>query len=110
MGKIWRKFGRKLIKSQIRLPIYILTVVFGIGIFIAPNFFLPTLFIASFGSLLILESIHPRGYHLLYKFLTAFLPNNVQMVVVAFLKILGITLGLSFIFIGIGVEIGRYFH
>lgn len=110
MRNIWRVFERKLINSQIRLPIYILTVVFGIGIFIAHNFFLPTLFIAFFGSLLILESIHPRGYPLLYKSLTAFLPNNVQTFVVAFLKILGIMLGLSFIFIGLGIEIGRYFH
>jgi len=110
MSKFWRKFERKLVNTKIRLPIYILTILFCIGMFIAPNFFLPTLFVTFFGSLLILESIHPRGYPLLYRFLTAFLPSNIQIVVVTLLKILGVMLGLLFLIIGIGVEIGQYFH
>lgn len=99
-----------LVNSRLRLPIYIITIIFSVGFFIAPSIFVPTFSVTFLGLLLIFESIHPRGYHLFYKFLTDFLPSKIQTTILILLKIIGIILGLFLMFIGIGVEIGRYFH
>jgi len=110
MRKLWQEVETTLVNSRLRLPIYIITVMSGVGFFVAPSIFVPTFFVTFLGLLMIFESIHPTGYHLFYKFLTGFLPSKIQIIILIFLKILGIILGLYLLFIGIGIEIGRHFH
>ncbi|MEE3955896.1 hypothetical protein [Peribacillus frigoritolerans] len=108
MRKLWQEVETILVNSRLRLPIYIITIILGVGFFIAPSIFVATFFVTFLGLLLIFESIHPTGYHLFYKFLTDFLPSKIQITIWIFLKILGIILGIFLMFIGIGVEIGRH--
>jgi len=108
MRKLWQVVETILVNSRLRLPVYIITIISGVGFFIAPNIFLPTIFVALLGFLVIIESIHPRGYPLLYKFLTDLFPSKIQITIVILLQILGIILGLFSMFLGIGVEIGRH--
>lgn len=110
MKKFWQKVETILVNSRLRFPIYMITVIFGVGFFIAPSIFLPTLFVTFLGLLLIFESIHPTGYQLHNKLLTDFLPSKIQKIILICLKTLGIILGLFLMFIGIGIEIGRFFH
>mgnify|MGYP001135508667 CR=1 FL=1 len=109
MRKLWTEVERILVNSRLRLPIYIITIISGVGFFVAPSIFMPTFFVTFLGLLMIFESIHPTGYHLFYKFLTGFLPNKIQITILIILKTLGVILGLYLIFIGIGIEIGRHF-
>ena len=108
--ELWQKVETLLVNYRLRLPIYLITIIFGIGFFMAPNIFVSTFFIIFLGLILIFESIHPTGYHLFYKFLTSYLPSKTQITIIIILKILGIILGLFLIFLGIGIEIGRHFH
>ena len=110
MRKLWQEVETVLVNSRLRLPIYIITVMSGVGFFVAPSTFVATFFVTFLGLLMIFESIHPTGYHLFYKFLTGFLPNKIQITILIILKTLGIILGLYLIFIGIGIEIGRHFQ
>lgn len=110
MIQLWQKVEILMVNSRIRLPLYLITIILGIGFFMAPNIFVPTFFIIFLGAVLIFESIHPTGYHLFYKFITSFLPRKMQITIIMILKILGIILGLFLMFIGIGIEIGRHLN
>jgi hypothetical protein len=109
MIRIWKKIEAIIEHSHLRLPIYIFTVISGIGFYMAPNIFIPTVFVSFLGLLTLLETIHPTGYNLLFTALIpTFLSNKIQITILIVLKTLGIVLGIFLMFIGIGVEIGRH--
>ncbi|WNF38386.1 hypothetical protein RJD24_08180 [Bacillaceae bacterium IKA-2] len=111
MRELWNKFELLLVNSHLRLPLYIITIFTGVGFFIAPVIFSPTVFVTFLGLITIFESIIPTGYHQLYfKNLTSYFPIKIQRITFVILKISGIVLGLFLIFIGIGVEISRFFR
>jgi hypothetical protein len=101
MRKLWHRVEMLLVNSRLRLPIYIITIISGVGFFIAPSIFVATFFVTFLGLLLIFESIHPTGSHSFSK---------IQITILILLKIFGIILGVFLMFIGIGVEIGRHLH
>jgi hypothetical protein len=105
MIRIWKIIEH----SHLRLPIYTFTVISGIGFYMAPDIFVPTVFVSFLGLLSLLESIHPTGFNLLFtSLIPTFLPNKIQITILIILKTFGIVLGFFLMFIGIGVEIGRH--
>ncbi|WP_078544849.1 hypothetical protein [Litchfieldia alkalitelluris] len=110
MKKLWHKLETALVQSRLRLPLYIITIIFGVGFFIEPNIFMPTIFVIFLGLLIVFESIIPTGYPLVYKSLTNFLPRSIQTPILVFVSTTVIFMGLFIMFIGLAVEMGRLFR
>jgi hypothetical protein len=107
LKRAWEALQLLLVKSRLRVPLYVLTLVTGIGLFfVSPEIFLPTFFITLLGSLLVFESIHPDGYQSV--FLGNMIPGKLRTTLSVFVIVMGISLGAFLMFIGIGVEIGRH--
>jgi len=99
------------VHSRLRLPLYILTIVTGVGFFIEPNIFLPMIFITLLGLLMVFETIHPNGYPThLYNPIVQLLPKKLQFPISFLLRMIGILLGLFLMFLGISVGISWYIH
>ncbi|PMC36028.1 hypothetical protein CJ195_17430 [Bacillus sp. UMB0899] len=94
-----------LVRSKLRVPLYVLTVITGIAFFLDPNSFSPTYFVIFFGLLLIYESIHPNGYTVIVKEVTHFLPKTIQTIVMIITIGFLIVLGAFILGIGIYVEL-----
>ncbi|RFU69314.1 hypothetical protein D0463_02795 [Bacillus sp. V59.32b] len=109
MKRAWEALQLLLVKSRLRVTLYALTLITGIGFFfVSPDIFLPTVFITLLGSLLVFESIHLDSYHSV--FLGDMIPGKLRTTISVFVIIIGISLGVFLIFIGIGVEVGRHFR
>jgi hypothetical protein len=109
LKRAWEALQLLVVKSRLRVPLYVLAFITGIGFFfVSPDLFLPTIFITLLGSLLVFESIHPDGYQSV--FLGHMKPGKLRKNMSVILIIIGISLGAFLMFIGIGVEIGRHFR
>lgn len=112
MEELWMKVVNLVERSRIRVPLYIITIIFGITFFVLPNFLAVTSFVFLLGFLIVFESIHPNGYDVIFfKPLTPkFLPPHVQTTIFILIKIIFITTGLFFMFMGFSIMISTAFR
>ncbi|KMJ55447.1 hypothetical protein AB685_27205 [Bacillus sp. LL01] len=111
MKELMQRVETIFVKSRLRFPLYLLTVITGVGFFIAPELIEPTIFIAFLGLLLIMESIHPEAYRaLFFEPITSFFPTKVQLPLIIMLTICVVMVGLFFLLIVIGVGLARFYN
>ncbi|HZH59939.1 MAG TPA: hypothetical protein VEY70_10250 [Metabacillus sp.] len=98
------------VKSRLRVPLYVLTLITGTVFFLIPNTISPTYFVICLGLLVIFESIYPKGYITIFQELTNFLTKGLQKLVIYVMICLLILMGAFILFIGLAIELYQLRH